>query len=295
MERLLAIVGATGSGKSDLALELARRHGGEILSCDSVQVYRGFDIGCAKPTAEERAAAPHHLLDLVEWREDFDAQRWCDAALSALADVRARGRLPILCGGTGLYLRALRYGLIDAPKSDPEVRARLYAEERARPGVLYERLQEVDPASARRIEPHNLVYVVRALEILEGTGEPASRLRERHGFVNERVPMRVVALRWDDATLRRRIEARVAAMMTRGLVEEVRGLLARGVDPACRPMRSVGYRETCEVLLGAAPLEGLAARIAQSTWAYARRQRTWLRRERGVEWLEAADAARLAI
>jgi tRNA dimethylallyltransferase len=283
---MLAIVGPTASGKSSVALALAERHGAEILSCDSVQVYRGFVIGCAKPSASERARVPHHLIDLVDWREEFDAQRYCTLALEAMTAVRDRGHAPILCGGTGLYLRALRYGLIDAPERDVALRQRLYAEEEAEPGVLYLRLTALDPATAQRTEPKNLVHVVRALEIHATTGELPSALRARHGFNAERVPMHVVAVDWPRERLRARIAERVTAMLDGGLVDEVRALRAEGVPSDCRPMRAVGYREVVAMLAGALPAESLHRTIAQATWEYARRQYTWLRRERDVTWLQ---------
>ena len=283
---MLAVVGATASGKSSVALRLAERHGAEILSCDSVQVYRGFAIGCAKPTAEEQARVRHHLIDVVDWHQEFDAQRYCALAAEAIGAAHSSGRRMILCGGTGLYLRALRYGLIDAPERDVALRERLYAEEKARPGVLYERLQSVDPTTARRTEPKNLVHVVRALEIHATTGELPSALRAKHGFNEERVPMRVVAIDWPREILRERIAARVSSMIAHGLVDEVKGLLEQGVAEDCRPMRAVGYREVCEFLRGTLAREELPRRITQATWEYARRQYTWLRREKDVMWLK---------
>lgn len=291
MTPTLAIVGPTASGKSEVALELARQQGGELVSCDSVQVYRGFVVGCAKATAEERAVVPHHLLDVVDWHEPFDAQRYVELATDALSDIRARERLPILCGGTGLYLRTLRFGLIDAPAPSPELRERLYGEERASPGCLYARLQALDFESAKNIEPHNTVYVVRALEIFETTGKPASVLRAEHAFREERHPMQVVLLQWEPTVLRQRIRARTQAMLRGGLLDEVAGLLAAGVDPNARPMRAVGYKEACEVVQGQAPSAGLDERIAVATWAYARRQRTWFRKERDVRVLELSSVA----
>lgn len=283
---MLAVVGATASGKSSVALQLAERHGGEILSCDSVQVYRGFAIGCAKPTAAEQARVRHHLIDVVDWHQEFDAQRYCALAADAMAAVRSGGRRMILCGGTGLYLRALRYGLIDAPERDVALRERLYAEEKAQPGVLYARLQSVDPTTAQRTEPNNLVHVVRALEIHATTGELPSALRAKHGFSEERVPMKLVAIDWPREILRERIATRVNDMMTNGLIEEVQGLLAQGVAEDCRPMRAVGYRETCDFFRGVLTREELPKRITQATWEYARRQYTWLRREKDVTWLK---------
>lgn len=291
MTPTLAIVGPTASGKSEVALALARQQGGELVSCDSVQVYRGFEVGCAKATAAERASVPHHLLDVVDWHEPFDAQRYVELATAAIGGIRARQRQPILCGGTGLYLRTLRFGLIDAPAPSPELRERLYAEERASPGRLYARLQSLDFESAKNIEPHNIVYVVRALEILETTGKPASVLRAEHAFREEQHPMRVVLLQWEPSVLRQRIRARTQAMLRGGLLDEVAGLLASGVAPSARPMRAVGYKEACEVVQGYAPSAGLDERIAVATWAYARRQRTWFKKERDVRVLEISSVA----
>ena len=293
--RLLAVAGPTACGKSAIALALAREVAGEIVSCDSVQVYRGFAIGCAKPTREERAMVPHHLLDVARWDEPFDAQQYRHAALDAIAAIRGRGRMPVLCGGTGLYLRTLRWGLVDAPPADLDLRAQLYAEEVQTPGTLHARLGTVDPVSAQHIGPKNLVHLVRALEISLRAGEPASQLRARHGFAQEEVPMRLVAIDRPTPVLRARITQRVDAMLAQGLLAEVEGLLAAGVPPNARPMRSVGYKEASEVVLGISPPKGLADRIVRATLAYARRQRTWLRREQDVEWLridtDAEEAA----
>ena len=287
MEPVVAIVGATGSGKSTAAMALARRRPqGEIISCDSVQVYQGFQIGSAKPSPEAMAEIRHHAVDMVPWNVSFDAAQFVEAVDVALPEIRRRGHRPIVCGGTFLYLRALRYGLVPMPKSDPEVRARLQQWEREHPGWAVERLWQVDPQSAQSVDLQNPVRVLRALEIFELTGEPASRLRRVHGFETERIPMRLLALRWPDGLLRERIAARAVAMVEQGLLAEVQALLDAGVDPQCRPMTSVGYREAYQVIAGLAPHEGLAQRIAHSTWQYARRQRTWLRKEPGVEWLD---------
>jgi len=289
-DQVLAIVGPTASGKSDVALALAGGDGGEIISCDSVQVYRGFTIGCAKPSDAEQAQTVHHLIDVVEWNEPFDAQLFRKMATLAIDGAGQRGRRPIVCGGTGLYLRALRWGLADTPPADPALRSKLAEREQASPGSLFQMLQEKDPASAQRIEPRNLVQIIRALEIGELTGEPASVVRGRHGFRTEQVPMRVVALEWPRDVLRERIVSRSRQMIEKGLLDEVRGLLRAGVAPDCRPMTSVGYREACAVVLGHAPEGGLAERIATSTWRYAKRQLTWLRKERDIEWVAVTGA-----
>jgi tRNA dimethylallyltransferase len=297
---VLAIVGPTASGKSDVAMELAQRLDGEIVSCDSVQVYRGFVIGCAKPSAAERARVAHHLVDVVDWHQPFDAQRYRTLASAAIAAIKGLGRLPIVCGGTGLWLRALRFGLVDAPGADPVLREELAQAEAVDPGSLFERLRTLDPDAAASIGPRNVRRIIRALEIQIATGTPPSRLRAAHAFAAEVVPMRVVALEWPAAALRGRIAARTERMLAAGLCHEVESLLAAGVSPTCRPMQAVGYREACAVVRGLLPEAELAAAIRKSTWAYARRQRTWLRREINVHTVPvdglagaAADVLRL--
>lgn len=288
-----AIVGPTASGKSAVALELAMHGRGEIVSCDSVQVYKGFNVGCAKPTLEEQAGVTHHLLDVVRWDDPFDAQRYCALARAAISDIQRRCRLPIVCGGTGLYLRTVRWGLVAAPAADATLRASLYDDERNNPGALHARLHALDPASAAQIDANNLVRLVRALELCLLCGEPASAVRSRHGFQTEEVPMRVIAIDWPTPVLRERIMTRVQQMCEHGFLEEVGHLLATGVSPNARPMGSVGYKEVAEVVLGVAPRAGLEQRIATATYGYARRQRTWLRRERDVAWVKAESPAQV--
>lgn len=283
---VIAIVGATASGKSDVALRLAEEIGGEIISCDSIQVYRDFVIGCAKPSSSELARVRHHLIDVVNWDEAFDVQQYRQLARAAIADIEQRGKQPILCGGTGLYLRALRYGLIETPPASAQLREAWLAEEREQPGILYQKLSEVDPETARRTEPRNWVHVLRALEIHATTGQLPSRLKAEHNFATEQVPMQAFLLTHDATPLRQRIDQRALAMLRKGLVDEVKTLLSKGVTRDCRPMASVGYREVCDVLIGGVSEDGLAERIAQSTWHYARRQRTWFRREKSLVPLE---------
>jgi tRNA dimethylallyltransferase len=233
------------------------------------------------------ARAPHRLIDICDPADAYSAARFRADALREIAGIHAAGRVPLLVGGTGLYLRALRFGLVDAPPADQTLRRRLMDEEAGDPGSLYRRLAEVDPDTARRTEPANTVHIVRALEIWEQTGRKPSEVRAGHGFAREEVPMRVVALRWPAEVLRERIAQRSAQMVHGGLLDEVSRLLDAGVSVDCRPMQAVGYREAVAVVVGNAPEAGLADRIAKSTRALARRQRTWLRRERGVEWLDA--------
>lgn len=282
MSRLLCIVGPTASGKSALALALAQELGGEIVSADSMQIYRGFDIGTGKPSADERALVPHHLLDVAEPLETWDAARWAQAAAEAIDDVRGRGRVPIVCGGSFLWVRALLYGLAEAPRGDDELRARhrALAEAEGR-AALHARLAEVDPASAARLGPNDLIRVSRALEVFELSGTPLSQLQAAHGFRAPRYEARLLGVRRERDEQDRLIEDRVNAMLAAGWVDEVRALTARGFG-AARAMQSVGYRQIFEALGANDQVD--AAAIVRVTRVFARRQRTWLR-DQPVEWL----------
>ena len=294
MISILCIAGPTASGKTSLAIELARRLGGEVVSADSQQVYRGLDAGTAKPTAAERAAVPHHLLDVADPGEGMDAARWAALADAAIGGIAARGRLPIVAGGTGLYLRALLHGVADAPGRDPVLRARL-EEEAARDGrpALHRRLAEVDPAAAARIGPNDLVRIVRALEIAAG-GRTQSEVFAAHGFAPARYRFRLLALDPPRADLHARIDARVPLLFERGLLDETSALLARcgGRLPHKLP---IGYAEAAEVLAGRLDRAEAVHRVRVAHRRYARRQVIWLRREPDVEWISPdVDAGALA-
>jgi tRNA dimethylallyltransferase len=265
-----------------------------VVSADSQQIYRGLDVGTAKPSAAERAEVPHHLLDLVEPGEGMDAARWCAQADAAIAEVAARGRLPVVAGGTGLYLRALLHGVVAAPGRDPELRARLEALA-AREGraALHRRLAEVDPGAAARIAENDLVRVVRALEMAAG-GRTQSDLFAAHRFGEDRYRARLWALDPPRPELHRAIDGRVEAMFRGGLLEEARALLARfaGRDP---PRLPIGYAEAMACARGEIPLAEAVRRVQVAHRRYARRQVVWLRRERGVVWLRPpVDAEELA-
>jgi tRNA dimethylallyltransferase len=275
---VVAVLGPTASGKSALGLALAQRLDGEILCCDSMQVYRGMDIGTAKPSAEEQRARPHHLLDLVSPGEPFHAAAWAERARAAIGEVTARGRLPIIVGGTGLYFRALTRGLFEAPPSDPEIRARHQAEAAAG-GVeaLYQRLAAVDPAAAGGILRGDLLRISRALEVYEQTGTTITELRRRSAPA---AVLRLYSVIFDMPTpaLRARIDARVDAMMAAGFLDEVRALRAAGFAGA-RALQALGYRQLGAHLDGLTSLEEAVADTRRTTLAYARRQRTWFRKE----------------
>ena len=292
-ERLLCVVGPTASGKSALALRLAGALNGEILSADSMQIYRGFDIGTGKPSAADREQVPHHLLDVAQPHETWDAARWAGEAAVVIADVRARGKVPIVCGGSFLWVRALVFGLAEAPRGDAALRARhqAWAEAEGR-AALHARLAEVDATSAARLAPNDFVRVSRALEVFELTGVPLSQLHAEHGFREQRFPARFIGVAREKPELDALIAARVRGMLQAGLVAEVTSLVERGYEHA-RAMGSVGYRQVREAqLAGSVADEGaLAEAIVRVTRVFARRQRTWLR-DQPVEWLPA-DAVKL--
>jgi tRNA dimethylallyltransferase len=274
----IAILGPTASGKSALALGLARRLGGEIVSCDSQQVYAGMDVGTAKPTQVERAEIPHHGLDVARPDEPFHAARWADLARAAIDDIAARGRVPIVVGGTGLYYRALTAGFFQAPPPDAAIRAR-HREDAAALGVeaLHARLAGVDPEAAAAVGPRDLVRISRALEVWEQTGVPITALRrgaEPPGGLAPRTLMLDPPL----PDLRRAIESRARAMFDAGFEAEVRALRAAGYG-AARPLQALGYPQVGAWLDGACTREEAIHATIAATAAYARRQRTWFRKE----------------
>jgi tRNA dimethylallyltransferase len=280
---IAVITGPTASGKTALAIELARRLGGEIVNADSQQVYRGLDLGTAKPTPAEQAVARHHLLDVVEPGEGMDAARYQALADAAIADIASRGRFPIVAGGTGLYLRALLRGVAAAPGRDPALRAALEAEaERDGRAALHRRLARVDPAAAARIGENDLVRIVRALEIASG-GRTQSEVFDAHRFAEVRYRARLLVLDLPRAELHARIEAR-AIPLFEGLLAEARRLLERcaGELP---PRLPIGYAEASDVLAGRLSRDEAMRRVQVAHRRYARRQVIWLRREPGAEWL----------
>jgi tRNA dimethylallyltransferase len=285
-------VGPTASGKSALGLELARRHGGEIVSCDSLQVYRGLDIGSAKSTREERASVPHHLLDVVEPDAVFSAADYARLARQAVAAIRARGRLPIVAGGTGLYLRALLHGLFEGPSRDAALRARLERiADRFGDARLHRLLRRVDPQAAERTHPNDRVRLVRAIEVFALTGRPLTSQHRETGPALEG-PQLLVGLAPDRVRLREAVEKRTRQMLERGLLEEVRGLLARFGEPPPRPLAAIGYRQAVAVLRGALAPDAAEQEIVTETMRFAKRQMTWFRHQaEGVRWFEDPETA----
>jgi tRNA dimethylallyltransferase len=281
---LVVIIGPTASGKSVLGVHIAEEWGGEVVACDSTQVYRGFDVGTAKPDAAERRGIPHHLLDLIEPQELFTAGEYRRRAELVLADLRARGRLPVLTAGTGLYLRALLEGLSDAPKRSAELRERLQALSEKGPGHLHRVLQRIDPAAARRIASGDRQKLVRAIEISLLAGKPVTEVHRLGreplaGFAALRI-----GLNPPRAALFARIEARFERMIERGWLAEVDALMRSGVPASTKPFDFIGYRQLREHLEGQMSLGAAASAITQATRRYAKRQLTWFRREPDVIW-----------
>jgi tRNA dimethylallyltransferase len=292
---LIAIVGPTGAGKSALAQRIALRHHGEIVSCDSLQVFRGLDIGSAKVGAAERREVPHHLLDVVEPDADFSAAEYARLARSTVRDIARRGKLPVVVGGTGLYLRALLEGLFEGPPRQPGLRARLeslasrYGDRR-----LHRLLARVDAKAAARVDAQDRVRVIRALEVYFASGRPISE--RQHEGASPLMGFRVLTLglRPDRASLRVVIERRTDAMLRAGLVAEAQGLLARGLTPSLRPLMAIGYRQAVRVALRQMGLEAAREEIVTETMRYAKRQMTWFRHQATVLWCDASDEAAAA-
>ncbi len=302
MNRILVIAGPTASGKTARAVDLALRLGAELVGADSVQVYRGLDVGSARPSPEELRGVAHHLLGVADLDEPFDAARYVALADAAIADVRARGRLPVVVGGTGLYLRALVRGLAEGIPSDPETRAAL--NERAARGPdelarMHRELAAVDPEYAAKIHPADPVRIVRALEVYALSREPLSAHHRRHAAQPPRYEALFVALDVPRPVLSERIAARTKDMLSRGWIDEVRAILERGYAHDLKPLRSVGYAEVVAHVRGELPREALEDAVAKSTREFAKRQRTWFRGEQGVTWappeaLATDDFARAA-
>jgi tRNA dimethylallyltransferase len=293
---LVILAGATATGKTALAVELSETLGGEIVGADSVQIYRRLDVGSAKPRADELRGIPHHLLDVAELDEPYDAARYQNDADRAIAEIRARGRVPIVAGGTGLYLRALVRGLAEGLASDATVRARLKARAASSPDALagmHSELARLDPVYAAKIHPTDPIRIVRALEVIETTGEPISAHHARHAAQQDRYRALFLALDVDRATLRERIAARTQVMFAAGWVDEVRAILADGYAPeSTKPLKSVGYAEVVEFVRGGERDRDAAIEAVRSaTVAFAKRQRTWFRGEKAVTWV-SPDALR---
>lgn len=289
---LLVIVGPTAAGKTAVAVECSLRLEGEVVCADSMHVYRHMDVGTAKPAPEERRGVPHHCLDLVEPDEEYSVARYRADAEAAIADIGGRGRAAVVCGGTGLYVKAVLYGF-DLPiaAADWELRRRLEAEaQRVGPEGLHERLRQVDAAAAARIHPNNVRRVVRALEVYALTGRPLTSYHRLDHRPRGQYNVVAFGLSRPRTDLYRRIDARVEAMMQRGLLDEVRWLLDHGYSERLVSMKGLGYRQLAAHLRGEMTLEAAVYLIKRDTRHYARRQLTWFRAEPLLQWLDVSGA-----
>jgi tRNA dimethylallyltransferase len=286
---VLAVLGSTGTGKSALALSLAEEVGGEIVSCDSIAVYRGFDIGADKTPLSERRGIPHHLIDVVDPRDEYTAARYGMDAAEAICGIEARGRLPIVVGGTGFYFRALTRGLFPGPARDAVLRARLGAVAARRgPECLHRALARIDPSSARRIQPRDAMRLVRALEVYRLTGRPLSEhFSETVSPLGPRAFVKI-GLSLPGEELKLRIRRRVDLQFSRGLIAEVRRLIASGVPETARAFGALGYRQVLEFLRGLRDEPATRELIATETRHYARRQLIWFRKEPNLVWIAGA-------
>ena len=298
---LLVIAGPTAAGKTELALRLAEAHGGEVVSADSMQIYRRLEVGTAKPTPEERARAPIHLIDFVEPDEPYSVAQYQRDARKAIADIAGRGKLPILCGGTGLYVRAVLHGFSFPAAEDPrqqEVRRRLQAEAEAQGlPALHDRLRRVDPEAAERINIADAKRIIRALEVFELTGEAMSVQRSACVDASEGLGYNAAyfVLTSPRPALYRRIEARVDAMIAAGWLEEVRALREAGYDPGLQCLQAIGYRQIVQHLAGEREWDETVRLIKQETRRFAKRQETWFRRDGEAVWLSWEDEAQFGI
>lgn len=286
MQKLIVIAGPTAVGKSAVALDLAKKIGGEIVSADSVQVYRGLDIGSAKPSWEERAQVPHHLLDIVDPEENYTVADFQRDATRAINEIHARGKLPLLVGGTGLYIRAVVRGFAFTEYGiNQELRRKLQKIAAAEgPEVLHAELAKVDPKTAQRLHPHDLRRVIRALEVFLQSKTPISQ-QEENTPPQPVYDAVLFCLTRPRPVLYRRIEERVDAMISAGLVEEVKNLLAQGVSPHAKAMQSLGYKQIVAYLQHKTSLEEAISLIKRDTRRYAKRQLTWFRKEKMI-WLD---------
>ena len=286
--KVLVICGPTASGKTALAVDLAKAHNGEVVSADSMQIYRTMDIGTAKPTAEEMEDVPHHMLDVADPEEDFSVARYVDMAAKCVDDILSRGRLPILAGGTGLYIDSLLSGRTFAPfQPDSPLRGQLEEQLRREGGAaLLSRLAQVDPDSAARLHPNDEKRIIRALEVYQSTGKTITQ----HNLETQAIPPRYDALTLALAFEQRedmwsRIDRRVDQMMDQGLVDEVQSLLDSGVPAKCTAMQAIGYKEMAAALLSHGDVSAGAEEVKLRSRQYAKRQLTWFRRNRAARWL----------
>ncbi len=285
--KAIIICGPTGIGKTSFAIQLATSFQGEIIGADSMQIYRHMDIGTAKPTPVERSMVPHHMLDIVDPDEPFDAETYATLSLSIVMALQARQVLPFVVGGTGLYIKSLIYGLFDARPRDEEIRIRLKQEaEKEGAGVLFDRLKQIDPVTARKLHGNDIYRIVRALEVYETSGSPISDYQQRHRFQKSRLTTLKFGLHMDRDQLYDRIDERVDMMIHAGLLDEVRRLRESGYSGELKSMQSIGYRHMFDFLDGRMDWPETIRILKRDTRRYAKRQMTWFRADREIVWVD---------
>jgi tRNA dimethylallyltransferase len=294
--KIIIVCGPTGIGKTTAAIDLAQHFAGQIIGADSMQVYKYMDIGTAKPTAEERARVVHHLIDFVEPDESFDAAQYAAKAREKIIELGQQDITPFVVGGTGLYIKALLYGLFDEKVSDPEIRDRLKAEADTRGiQILYERLGELDPETANRLHPNDTYRILRALEVIEATGQTISKHHKKHGFFEQPLESLKIGLEMDRALLYERINRRVDAMISAGFLDEVKGLMARGYSTNLKPMQSIGYRHMVDYIEGRLNWDECVRTLKRDHRRYAKRQLTWFGADPEIIWKEPRQVEELKL
>jgi tRNA dimethylallyltransferase len=285
--KVIVICGPTGVGKTAVGIQLAEKLDGEIISADSMQIYRYMDIGTAKPTADEQSRIPHHMIDIVDPDENFDAVRFAEMARDKVMQLHQRGVMPLVVGGTGLYIKALLQGLFQSNPVDPKTRERLMKEAAENgSGILYDRLKRVDPDTADRLHPNDSYRIIRALETIESTGRSISEHQQEHGFSDEPFNALKIYLRIDRQKLYERIDKRVDMMIEEGLVDEVKKLLAMSYSADLKSMQSIGYRHMVEFLAEQLPWDECVRTLKRDTRRFAKRQFTWFGADRQIQWYE---------
>jgi tRNA dimethylallyltransferase len=286
---IVIVCGPTATGKTACAIKIAKQENGEVVNADSMQVYRHLDIGTAKPTQAEQAAVPFHLVDVADPEETFSTGRFKELADKAIADITARRKLPVVAGGTGLYLKALTQGIFEGPEADQKLRARLMAEEEQTPGSLRKKLKEIDPEKAKKLPPNDLGRIVRALEVFELTGKAMSVHQKEHAFAESPYQALWIGLSLNRELLYQRINDRVVRMMNEGWLDEVRALRDRDFDRKSAAANALGYRTLLAHLDGDCTLEQAIETIQQETRKFAKRQITWYKPNKEIHWFAYPD------
>ena len=288
---IVVVAGPTASGKSDLALRLAQEFDGELICSDSMQVYRQFDIGTAKPTLSEQKLVPHHQLDLIEPDGNYSAGKYERDTAIIIQQIQQRGHLPILVGGTGLYYRALMYGISNIPKIPEKLRQEIFSlQEEHGTSYCWEQLQKHDPQTAKRLHPNDTSRIMRSLEVVLATGTSIADFQLQQPFAEARYPVLAIAYEWERSVLYERINQRTRKMLKSGWIEEVEMLL-ESYPPELKPLQAIGYREIVEHLQNKLKQEALVKKIQLRTRQYAKRQMTWFRREAKIAWHQPDDEA----